>query len=169
MRDARSGNVVLVAEDPALQPLERTRLVNDVTNRLRSLILDGSLLPGQLLLQMSLSQQLGVSRTPLREALRILEHEGFVQVVNGNTTLEVVDFRPEDMIDLYELREAIDGLAASLAATRGVSRETVAHLRSALKSMRDATTPFDPARRAAAHATFHATLAEASGNKHVMG
>jgi GntR family transcriptional regulator of vanillate catabolism len=151
-----------------LKPFERTRLVDEVTDRLRSLILDGTLPPGQQLLQITLSEQLGVSRTPLREALRVLENEGFVRIVNGNNTLEVIDLSPEDMIELYELREVIDGLAARLAAKRGIDKGTSKELRAALDDMRAATEPFDATRRAAAHARFHALLAEASGNRHVI-
>jgi GntR family transcriptional regulator of vanillate catabolism len=151
-----------------LQPFERTRLVDEVTDRLRTLILDGDLSPGQQLLQITLSKQLGVSRTPLREALRILENEGFVRIVNGNNTLEVVDLSPEEMIELYELREVIDGLAARLAAARGVDEVTTLELTSAIEEMREAGAPLDATRRSVAHARFHVLLAEASGNRHVI-
>src|SRR5438093_10908651 len=107
----------------ALKPFERTRLVDEVTDRLRSLILDGTLPPGQPLLQISLSEQLGVSRTPLREALRVLENEGFVRISNGNNTLEVVELSPQEMVEMYELREVVDGLAARLAAKRGIDQK----------------------------------------------
>jgi GntR family transcriptional regulator of vanillate catabolism len=155
-------------DESLLRPFERTRLVDEVTDRLRGLILEGMLVPGQPLLQTSLSEQLGVSRTPLREALRILENEGFVSIVNGNNTLEVVDLQPHDMIELYEVREVIDGLAARLAAQRGIDNETRDRLHGALDDMRATTNPFDPAARGAAHAEFHATLAKASGNRHVI-
>src|SRR5579862_4729146 len=100
---------------------ERTRLVDDVTDRLRSMIIDGTLAPGTTLLQIDLAERLGVSRTPLREAFRILEYEGFVRIANGNKTLEVVDLSDDDIIELYQFREVIDGLAARLAAKRGIS------------------------------------------------
>jgi DNA-binding GntR family transcriptional regulator len=94
------------ARRPALAPLERTHLVDEVTHRLRTLILDGTLVPGRRLLQTNLAEELGVSRTPLREALRVLQNEGFVEVVDGNKTLAVVD--------LSQLDSARDDLAATL-------------------------------------------------------
>jgi len=146
----------------------RTRLVDEVTVRLRNLILDGALPPGKPLLQLDLCEQLGVSRTPLREAFRVLESEGFVRVSNGNKTLEVVELSVDDMLELYAFREVIDGLAARLAAQRGVSPSRLAELRALLETMRDQVGQAGFV-RAASHANFHAALAELSGNKYVIG
>jgi len=151
-----------------IAPLERTRLVDEVTHRLRNLILDGTLVPRQRLLQTSLAEELGVSRTPLREALRVLQHEGFVEFVDGNKTLAVVDFSTDDLLEIYELREAVDGLAARLAAQRGITRATGKRLRGALAEFQGAVDPRAITRRAAAHADFHATIAQSSGNRHVV-
>jgi DNA-binding GntR family transcriptional regulator len=118
-------------------------------------------------LQLELCEQLGVSRTPLREAFRILENEGFVRVSNGNKTLEVIDLTVDDMLELYAFREVIDGLAARLAAQRGVSKAQIEELRGVLARMREHGP--EVTERAAEHATFHATLAELSGNKYVIG
>jgi GntR family transcriptional regulator, vanillate catabolism transcriptional regulator len=152
-----------------IAPLERTRLVDEVTHRLRNLILDGTLVPGQRLLQTSLAEELGVSRTPLREALRVLQHEGFVEFVDGNKTLAVVDFSTDDLLEIYELREVVDGLAVRLAAQRGITRATGKRLHGALADFKGAVGPRAITRRAAAHADFHATIAQASGNRHVVG
>src|SRR4029453_5215247 len=99
---------------------ERPRLVDDVTNRLRQMIVDGTLSAGQPLLQIELSKKLGVTRPPLRGAFRVLEHEGFVRATNGNNTLEVIGLSNEEMTEIYQYREVIDGLAARLAAKRGI-------------------------------------------------
>ncbi|MBV9661569.1 MAG: GntR family transcriptional regulator [Acidimicrobiales bacterium] len=152
----------------AVPPLERTRLVDEVTDRLRTLILDGSLLPGQPLLQAHLSERLGISRTPLREALRILESEGFLHVVNGNKTLEVVELTPTHMVELYQFREVIDGLAARLAARRGLDAAASQRMHERLAKITASSSALDPIRRAAHHADFHAALAEASGNRYVI-
>jgi len=154
--------------DDRVTPLGRTRLVNEVTTHLRSLIIEGALPPGQQLLQTELSEQLGVSRTPLREAFRILEREGFVRVSNGNNTLEVIDLSPEDMVQMYQIREVIDGLAARLAAERGISEAEHAQLKGIVERIAKATKPLAAAERSIAHADLHSRIAELSGNPHVI-
>jgi len=157
-----------MAFDDRVTPLGRTRLVDEVTNHLRTLIITGVLAPGQQLLQTELSEQLGVSRTPLREAFRILEREGFVRVSNGNNTLEVIDLSPEDMVALYEMREVIDGLAARLAAERGIDELEHAHLTELVNRIARASKPMAAGDRAVAHADLHTRIAELSGNPHVI-
>ncbi|HJQ46503.1 MAG TPA: GntR family transcriptional regulator [Amycolatopsis sp.] len=94
----------------------QTRLADEVAHVLRDLILRGELEPGSQLLQIQLSERLGVSRTPLREAFRILEPDGLLRSSNGNKTVEVVELGHEPLIETYQVREVIDGLAARLAA-----------------------------------------------------
>jgi DNA-binding GntR family transcriptional regulator len=129
------------------------------------MILTGQIPPGTRLLQVELSERLGVSRTPLREAIRLLEREGLVRISNRNNTVEVVAFTTAEMKELYELREVLDGLAARLAAKRGVSPEMAAHLRQLLSDMDSVTMdPDDEGIRGKAHLDFHSTIAEVSGN-----
>src|SRR4051794_28051850 len=97
------------------------RLVDEVVSRLRDNIIDGTIPAGSRLPQVALAEQLGVSRTPLREALRVLESEGLLRTADNNRTVEVVQVTPDDLRDMYELREVIDGLAARLAAGKGLS------------------------------------------------
>jgi GntR family transcriptional regulator of vanillate catabolism len=149
-------------------PLERTRLVDEVTDRLRRLIIEGTLEPGQALLQNDLSERLGVSRTPLREAFRVLEREGFVRVSNGNNTLEVIELTTPDMIELYQMREVVDGLAARLAAQRGISDVEYTELVGLIDAMSEMTERYDPSERAGHHADLHSRIAELSGNRHVI-
>jgi GntR family transcriptional regulator of vanillate catabolism len=155
------------ADDPVavVKPIGRSRLVDSVVDQLRNRILTGALPPGQTLRQIELSERLGISRTPLREAFRILEHEGFVRSSNGNKTLEVVDLGIPDMIEYYEIREVIDGLAARLAAQREQDPSDLEDLSDILDQMNVAP---DFAHRATLHADFHAGIAELSGNRHVI-
>jgi GntR family transcriptional regulator of vanillate catabolism len=154
--------------EPPFQTLRRTRLVDEVTAQLRDMIVSGELPAGTQLLQIDLAEQLGVSRTPLREAFRILENDGLVRSSNRNRTIEVVTIGASELREMYELREVIDGLAARLAAQKGVSKETEAELRRLLDEMEASTKPYDPARRIDAHARFHSAIAEASGNERVQ-
>lgn len=149
--------------------LQRTpRLVDEVINRLRESIVDGTLPAGTPLPQVALAAQLGVSRTPLREALRVLDSEGLVRRSDGNRTVEVVQIGPDDLREMYELREVIDGLAARLAARNGLSEQDEQRARHLLDEMADSSDPYDPVRRNRAHAEFHELFALASGNAKVQ-
>jgi GntR family transcriptional regulator, vanillate catabolism transcriptional regulator len=146
-------------------PLVRVRLVDDITERLRRLILDGVLEPGQKLRQVELAERLGVSRTPLREAFRVLEHDGFVRIANANQTVEVVDFTTRDVIEMYEIREVVDGLAARLLARLGLSEESAGVLESCLSRMEAAIGPFDLVGYTDAHVRFHTLIVSDCGNQ----
>jgi GntR family transcriptional regulator of vanillate catabolism len=150
-----------------VEPIQRVRLVDDVTAHLRDMILTGELAPGTQLLQIELSEKLGVSRTPLREAFRVLEHDGLIRVSNGNKTVEVVALSPDDVLEIYELREVVDGLAARLLAQRGLNREEERALRRDLTAMEAATPSCDLGRYGTAHSHFHSMICDWCGNASV--
>jgi GntR family transcriptional regulator of vanillate catabolism len=147
-----------------LRSPRRRRLVDDVITHLRQLILDQELAPGTVLLQTELAEKLGVSRTPLREAFRILEREGLVKVVNGNRTIEVARFGAAELRELYEVREVIDGLAARLLARNGLAETVDTELRALLQEMDAAAEPFQPSQWFQAHLEFHLRIATSCGN-----
>ncbi len=156
----RSAQVELLTRTP--------RLVDEVINRLRENIVDGTLPAGTPLPQVALAAQLGVSRTPLREALRVLDSEGLVRSSDGNRTVEVVQIGPDDLREMYELREVIDGLGARLAAQNGLTADQERRGRALLDEMAESSDPYDPVRRNRAHAEFHELFALASGNTKVQ-
>ena len=95
----------------------RIRLVDEVAHEIRERIYKRHLEPGTPLRQEQLAAELGVSRTPLREALRLLEKEALVKVIPGKgVRVAVVDY--EELLAAYDVREVIDGLAARLTAQR---------------------------------------------------
>jgi GntR family transcriptional regulator, vanillate catabolism transcriptional regulator len=147
----------------------RVRLVDEITRHLRELIVTGQLPAGTQLLQTELAEQLGVSRTPLREAFRILENDGIIRTSNGNRTAEVVTIGAEQLREMYEVREVIDGLAARLVARSGLTSEVEKELRQLLRRMNASIKPFDPAARIESHAAFHSLIAQASGNRSLQG
>lgn len=98
------------------EPEDRQTLAESITGRLRQLILDGQLPPGQALRPADLAPRLGVSVMPIREALRILEAEGLV-TFKPRIGARVAEIREEDVEELYLVRGALEGLAARLAAT----------------------------------------------------
>lgn len=159
---SRSG--IFLDGEVDLRAVGRRRLVDDVISHLRQLILDQELPPGTALLQTELAEKLGVSRTPLREAFRILEREGLVKVANGNRTIEVARFGPVELRELYEFREVIDGLAARLLARGGMTDELDKELQGLLAEMDVTTGRFQPSQWFPAHLSFHVRIATSCGN-----
>ena len=96
--------------------LDNYKPLRDVVfENLREAILEGKLEPGQRLMEVQLAEQLGVSRTPVREAIRKLELEGLV-VMLPRKGAYVADVSLKDIIDVLEIRSTLEGLAAYLAA-----------------------------------------------------
>ena len=148
----------------ALGEVWRVPLVRQVAERLRTLILDGTLQPGTPLLQEKVAAELGVSRTPLREAFRLLEQDGLVRVSPTTGTVQVIRLSPDDADQLYQLREVIDGLAARLAAERPLSVDQERALRDSVDRLVGAIRPFRTREFLEAHTAFHLGIATASGN-----
>jgi len=86
-----------------------------VFEQLEESILSGRIKPGESLIELKLSEQLGVSRTPVREAIRMLEQKGLVQII-PNKGAVVLGISEKDLEDIYTIRMYIEGLASRLAA-----------------------------------------------------
>jgi GntR family transcriptional regulator of vanillate catabolism len=163
----RGGMTTPNAPAPEVDPIRVTRqarMVEKVLTRLREAILSHEIPPGERLLQIDLADRMGVSRTPLREAFRLLEQDGLVRVSNGNRTIEVVHLTGKDLADHYDLREMIDGLAARLLARRGLDDLARRTLRDHLDTMRSALEPFDGQSYFVAHVNFHCAIIEHCDN-----
>lgn len=93
-----------------------------VFESLREAILQGRLRPGERLMEIQLAEEMGVSRTPVREAIRKLELEGFVVMVPRKGAY-VAGISVKDIVDIFEVRAALEGLAAGLAAERITDEE----------------------------------------------
>lgn len=92
-------------------------LRSKIYNKLKNAILNGVYKPGESLVEMKLAKELGVSRTPVREALRQLELEGLVSSI-PNKGVVVEGVTPQDVEDIYAIRKMIEGLAARWAAEK---------------------------------------------------
>ena len=91
-----------------------------VFNTLREAILKGELKPGERLMELQLASKLGVSRTPIREAIRMLEAGGACSHKCREKGAEVAKMTLKDMEDVLEVREALDELAAKIACKKSV-------------------------------------------------
>jgi DNA-binding GntR family transcriptional regulator len=138
-------------------------VVDQVYEALRERILSGDIPPRARLRQGSLADELGVSRTPLREALRRLSAEGFVEFSpNHGATVTQLDLG--DMRHAWRARIAIEPGAARLAA-EVADAEAIARMRHAVEQQRAAA---DRAAGFAANRAFHLALVAASGNPHLI-
>ena len=93
-----------------------------VFEAIREAILKGQLAPGERLMEIQLAEELGVSRTPVREAIRKLELEGLVLMVPRKGAY-VASFSMKDVVEVFEIRGAVEGLSAALAAERITDQE----------------------------------------------
>jgi GntR family transcriptional regulator of vanillate catabolism len=106
-------------------------LAQSVTDQLRLEIMQGRIEPNEKLHEVALSEMLGVSRTPVRAALHLLASEGLLDYAphRGYT---VRSLTPDSLIAVFDLRGVLEGLAARLAAQRGMSSENIAEFRQGL-------------------------------------
>ncbi len=133
-----------------------------VFKTLRQGILTGELKPGERLMEIHLANRLGVSRTPIREAIRMLELEGLVTMIPRRGA-EVAQITEKSLRDVLEVRSALDVLAAELACER-ITPEIKAKLKKACKDFEDATQTHDAVIIAKADVYLHDLIVEASDN-----
>lgn len=93
-----------------------------IFNTLREAIIVGELKPGERLMEVQLAEKMGVSRTPVREAIRKLELEGLVEMLPRKGA-HVADLSAKDIMDVLEVRSTLDGLASMLSASRITEEE----------------------------------------------
>jgi DNA-binding GntR family transcriptional regulator len=128
------------------------------------LILSGGLSPGEQLRQQTLAGELGISRTPLREALNRLASEGLIEFRLHRSAV-VAEFSQRDIEADYEARRILEPAAARLAAQRR-DPGTIAALEAALRAADEAGD--DPDRQFAANRAFHRALVAGSGNPNLV-
>lgn len=133
-----------------------------VVKTLRQQILTGKLKPGERLLEIHLAEELGVSRTPIREAIRKLELEGLVTMIPRRGA-EVAQISEKGMSDVLEVRKALDSLAGELACAR-ITEGEKEQLREACLDFEKAVATKDKAKIAKADVAFHNIITEATRN-----
>lgn len=154
-----NNNLNLVAND--FLPLRDV-----VFNTLRQAILTGELKPGERLMEIHLANKLGVSRTPIREAIRKLELEGLVTMIPRRGA-EVAQITEKSLQDVLEVRSSLDALCAELACER-ISPQELEALGEACKAFEQAIESKDVRSIAAADVKLHDIIVEATGNKRLV-
>jgi DNA-binding GntR family transcriptional regulator len=146
-------------------PADHTRAAHTqlAYDAVRERIASGTVVPGEWLREHTVATSLGLSRTPVREALRLLAAEGVVELVQ-NRGARVVDWTPDDIDEAYRLRALIEGYGAGLAARRA-DADCVAELR-ALQDRYEGALASDGSVATVAQCNddFHAAVLAASGS-----
>ena len=137
-----------------------------VFNTLRNAILKGELGPGEKLMEKKLSEQLGVSRTPIREAIRKLELEGLV-MMTPRKSAEVARITEEYLTDVLEVRRVLESLAIDLACSN-ITNDIIAELEANLVKFKAAVKRNDITEIATADVEFHDTIYRSTGNKRLI-
>lgn len=134
-----------------------------VYEELERRILAGELRGGERFNEQSLAHSLGVSRGPVREARRFLEHAGFVVAIPGRGTF-VRKLEQSELGEIYDIRALLTGFACARIATSGTSKQATA-LQRLVRKMDDAIAAPDEARYYALNIEFHDVLMDSAGHK----
>jgi DNA-binding GntR family transcriptional regulator len=146
------------------EPIRGSSLAELAHQRLTEALLAGHLVPGDRLVQDVLAERLGISRTPLRDALQRMEREGIVRPA-GTRGYVVRELSQPEIAQLYEVREAVEGHAARLVAARAAC--AVADIESELHRL---SATAEPTGRGAfqANRLAHRAVVEAAGNPFLL-
>ena len=137
-----------------------------VFNTLRQAILRGELKPGERLMEIQLANKLGVSRTPIREAIRKLELEGLVLMIPRRGA-EVAEITEKNLTNVLEIRKALEELAVTLACER-ITQEQIEEIREMAKEFEAKLASKDVTQAAEADAAFHEVIYKATDNERLI-
>ena len=154
--DGRAGG-------PSVRLLEQPSLVQLAADALRDVILAGELKPGDRVIEERLTRQLGISRPPLREAMRLLEREGLLRVMPRRGAI-VPPLSRQDVWEIETFRAALDRLAVELGVPVSDSRR-LETCRDAIRQMEQASRENDWGRLVGAGSGFHLAVAALPGHR----
>lgn len=158
-----------MSQQPRLVPIKLDNykpLREIVFETLRDAIITGKMGPGERLMEIQLAEEMGVSRTPVREAIRKLELEGFVVMVPRKGAY-VAGVSIKDIADVFEVRAALEGLAASLAAER-ITEEELDRLERSIVSINEVSDGKNINKAVESDIDFHDMLYQASRNQKLI-
>lgn len=169
MKAPRSKVQIEPAPETGTEPVTRTQ---EVVRQIRDHILAGTLGPGEQLTEVAMAQRIGVSRTPIRDALNTLATEGLL-IYLPNRGYVVRHFGVQEVLDAFDTRGTLEGMACRVVAERGLAADLERSLEDILERSRIAlyVAPWDEASRSEWHALnldFHFALVDATGNRHLM-
>lgn len=145
---------------------EESRSTSRAYAEIKAMILDNDLAPGSNILEQSLAKELGLSRTPVREAFVRLQHEGLLEIVPRHGA-RISTLSLSDMREIYQVLLALEPVAIEILTLRKPGLDELAVLMTACDEMEEALIqdPPDLRRWAQADETFHANMAQLCGNR----
>ncbi len=143
--------------------LVRPVLAVELTDRIRRMIMEGELKPGEKVPERELTLRFGVSRTPVREALKVLANEGFVQLLPHRGAM-VSRQTPEELSEIFPVIAALEGVAGELAAERA-SDEEIGRVTEMTRALRLSYEAGDRPRYFDINQAIHKTILAAARNK----
>lgn len=148
-----------------IQPVNLS-LGNQAYQELKRIIVDGQVTPGEKLNEGELAKALGISRTPVREAINRLEREGLVQVFPQRGAF-VTQLSKDDIYELFLIREKLEGLAAYLAAPK-IDKSAIAKLEACIQGFEEPYDDRDISRYSREDFKFHQTIVALSGGNRLI-
>jgi DNA-binding GntR family transcriptional regulator len=143
---------------------ESSTQVDQAYRALKLQILDNKLPPGAQLLELEAASLLGMSRTPVREAMVRLSHEGLVEL-RARHGMRVLPISPDDMVEIYHILTALEAAAAEIVASMPYEERGLELFKQTMRQMTEALERDDLEAWAAADEAFHKLLIERAGNK----
>jgi DNA-binding GntR family transcriptional regulator len=141
-------------------------LSEDIADSIKTAIIKGKFKPGEKISEGELAESMGISRTPLREAFRRLENEGFIQIIPRKGAV-VSRIDAKEAISLYEIKSVLEGLAARLAAAN-MKEKDIAKLEKINNELKELIDKNDLESFYRVHTRFHEGFVKACGNKRLI-
>jgi DNA-binding GntR family transcriptional regulator len=163
MHNFPSSDIVSADKEGNQRSFRPVTLVEQIANALRDDILTGSLKGGDQLLEDQLKNEFGISRTPLREAFRVLEKEGLIEILPRKGAF-VKRISRQDIEENFPVRAILEGLAARLAYAN-LSNQDINEMEEVLECMKEAAGREDFIGYAKHHLSFHEIFINSSNNK----
>lgn len=148
---------------PAVDEISERSRVSAAYSQIKNRILDNTYPPGFQALELEMAQQLGMSRTPVREALILLENEGLIEVL-PRRGMRVVPLSQTDMREIYQVLTALESTAVELAARRKPSGQEMTPMQTALDDMDRALQGDDLEAWAEADERYHRSILDLCDN-----
>lgn len=147
----------------APQPIPRLSLHDQLVDQLRTLLTEGAVAPGEKLNEIALAAAYGVSRTPLREALKVLASEGLV-TLSQNRGARVAQLSAKDLGEVFPVLMTLEGLAGRMACTQ-MSDAAIAEVARLQRRMEDEYARGDLSAYFKSNQAIHDAILEGSGNE----
>lgn len=162
MRKGSDGNRETTLQKLRIRIDSHLTLRERIVSSIRNAIINGQLKPGTRIAEPELAEKFGISRTPIREAFRQLETEGFISVIPRKGAI-VASFSAQDVSNFYDLKMILEGYAARLA-TMTLTESEIDRMETVNRQMTAASGKKDLRRVLDLHNEFHDTFLRAAGN-----